>query len=458
MPSKANTKGSGAKPLGKPVSKDAARVGDSSDIKKATEIPSPTEKVPATLESKQLPLPHHPEADVLNPQSNRATTQAAVDELIQEGAVNKKKQKRRMKEAAKRAAENNNLLRDLDKISGETYQGTTTKITPHDGKGEANGYDYEASDYDDQDQYEPDEPDDMYYTDEAAQPGYSADNRSTPLQSNGHTDHDHIPEEAPGGKSKKKKKNKPGSTGPPPANAAALQRSPPPPPPSLGQSYLPPAAQHNHHVQKDSSKIWNTSTTEERERIKEFWLSLGEDERRSLVKVEKEAVLKKMKEQQKHSCSCTVCGRKRTAIEEELEVLYDAYYEELEQYANHQQISLEDGAPIIARPQLYHPMSRQRSQASQAFNQQNSRGRIQEIGDGGDAGDVDEDSDPGEEDDMSDDYDNSEAPPQNPAATDFFNFGNSLTVQGASRPAQETLQCADERRWYTDRCRRPIEE
>ena len=39
-----------------------------------------------------------------------------------------------------------------------------------------------------------------------------------------------------------------------------------------------------------------------------------------------------MKEQQKHSCSCTVCGRKRTAIEEELEVLYDAYYEELEQY------------------------------------------------------------------------------------------------------------------------------
>jgi hypothetical protein len=27
--------------------------------------------------------------------------------------------------------------------------------------------------------------------------------------------------------------------------------------------------------------------------------------------LEKEAVLKKMKEQQKHSCSCAVCGRKR---------------------------------------------------------------------------------------------------------------------------------------------------
>ncbi|ORZ14637.1 salt tolerance down-regulator-domain-containing protein, partial [Absidia repens] len=77
--------------------------------------------------------------------------------------------------------------------------------------------------------------------------------------------------------------------------------------------------------------------TDERQRIREFWLQLGEDERRSLVKVEKEAVLRKMKEQQKHSCNCSVCGKKRTAIEDELEVLYDAYYEELEQYANHQQ-------------------------------------------------------------------------------------------------------------------------
>ncbi|KAF7729430.1 Stress response protein nst1 [Apophysomyces ossiformis] len=79
------------------------------------------------------------------------------------------------------------------------------------------------------------------------------------------------------------------------------------------------------------------SNTEERQKIREFWLQLGEDERRSLVKVEKEAVLRKMKEQQKHSCNCSVCGKKRTAIEDELEVLYDAYYEELEQYANHQQ-------------------------------------------------------------------------------------------------------------------------
>ncbi|KAG0172919.1 Stress response protein nst1 [Apophysomyces sp. BC1021] len=89
---------------------------------------------------------------------------------------------------------------------------------------------------------------------------------------------------------------------------------------------------------KSSDEIWSSmSNTEERQKIREFWLQLGEEERRSLVKVEKEAVLRKMKEQQKHSCNCSVCGKKRTAIEDELEVLYDAYYEELEQYANHQQ-------------------------------------------------------------------------------------------------------------------------
>ncbi|KZO97676.1 hypothetical protein CALVIDRAFT_78901 [Calocera viscosa TUFC12733] len=63
-----------------------------------------------------------------------------------------------------------------------------------------------------------------------------------------------------------------------------------------------------------SSKLWNTNSMEERERIKEFWLGLQENERRALVKVEKDTVLKKMKEQQKHSCSCAVCGRKRRVL------------------------------------------------------------------------------------------------------------------------------------------------
>ena len=46
-------------------------------------------------------------------------------------------------------------------------------------------------------------------------------------------------------------------------------------------------------------------------RFEIFWLGLSEYDRRTLVRIEKEAVLRKMKEQQRHGCSCAVCGRKR---------------------------------------------------------------------------------------------------------------------------------------------------
>jgi hypothetical protein len=84
-----------------------------------------------------------------------------------------------------------------------------------------------------------------------------------------------------------------------------------PSPPSSNASGAQKSRQSSQKGKANANKIWSTSTTEERERIKEFWLGLSEDERRNLVKIEKDTVLKKMKEQQKHSCSCAVCGRKR---------------------------------------------------------------------------------------------------------------------------------------------------
>ncbi len=90
--------------------------------------------------------------------------------------------------------------------------------------------------------------------------------------------------------------------------------SPPSSNASQSQKHRPPSAQvsSSRNNPNINNKIWSTSSSEERERIKEFWLGLGEEERRNLVKVEKEAVLKKMKEQQRHSCACAVCGRKRS--------------------------------------------------------------------------------------------------------------------------------------------------
>lgn len=173
---------------------------------------------------------------------------------------------------------------------------------------------------------------------------------------------------------------------------------------------IAPANPASQRSNKNKDRIWNTSTQEERERIKDFWLSLGESERRSLVKVEKDAVLRKMKEQQKHSCSCSVCGRKRTAIEEELEVLYDAYYEELEQYANQQQGS----KPVYGGPAAF----------LHRHHRSPSPDDSHHIDDGSE--EYDEEYD----DEVLDEEDEDERQHDDPRP-DFFNFGNSLTVQGA---------------------------
>ncbi|KAI1749945.1 hypothetical protein F4782DRAFT_286918 [Xylaria castorea] len=183
-------------------------------------------------------------------------------------------------------------------------------------------------------------------------------------------------------------------------------------------------------------KIWNTSGPEERERIKQFWLGLGEDERKSLVKVEKDAVLRKMKEQQKHTCSCSVCGRKRTAIEEELEGLYDAYYQELESFAN-QPHGNPNGPPMFA-PKRFGPMSGLHPPGvipSRYSNHHPSRGRIVEHVDneeeeleGGDE-EYSEGEDL-EEEEEDEDEDEPEEIPRDTYPNDFFNFGQSLTVKG----------------------------
>lgn len=238
--------------------------------------------------------------------------------------------------------------------------------------------------------------------------------------------------EGPSKKSKRKKRSKNAGAGQHQngssnliGNGSAVAQVPPPPPPPP-----PPldtaSSKATHSISRD--RIWDTSTQEERERIKEFWLSLSEEERRSLVKVEKEAVLRKMKEQQKHSCSCTVCGRKRTAIEEELEVLYDAYYQELEQYANHQQVDLGGAAPTMPPPRRYGhlPAAHPSNHVPPAMiDHRSSRSRVEELPD--DEEDEEDYSDEEDDEDYSDEE--IEPDPRGPAA-DFFNFGNSLTVQG----------------------------
>jgi hypothetical protein len=330
-------------------------------------------------------------------------------------AVNRKKQKRREKEAAKRAAEQ--TLNNGFPTSDRQAQNGHTSF-PHQGRGPPKGYFTEEHE-----DVEPDFADEAGEADDAFFSGEDSTYPQDPTLQNGHQ---HTPQPSNVlANGKKKKKTGKGSnysnvtqndaTG----SSTSLPRGPALP--SKSQAAAPPplsnpALRSIHKMSRD--RIWNTSTQAERENIKQFWLELGEEERRSLVKVEKEAVLRKMKEQQKHSCSCTVCGRKRTAIEEELEVLYDAYYEELEQFANHNH-GMPNGPPIAAPPRTYnHIRSPPRMAGSYP-----TRGGVQDIGEEDD--DLEEEYGDGEESYSDEEVEELPRPPP-----DFFTFGNSLTVKG----------------------------
>ncbi|KAA8646154.1 putative stress response protein Nst1 [Aspergillus tanneri] len=322
--------------------------------------------------------------------------------------VNRKKQKRRQKQAARMAAErqfeNGHILADAAEENSPSRTGPESHPSDdHDYNDSVNG--------------------DVYYDEEPR-----ILNAPPPMTTSSTTNAPDDQSKAAGRKSKKKKGKK-GRSG---SQTHGDESSTPLSTPSVSMSHplVPPLPPHfgSRTILKSTKdrSIWNTSTQEERENIKTFWLELGEEERRQLVKVEKDAVLKKMKEQQKHSCSCTVCGRKRTAIEEELEVLYDAYYEELEQYANNNQGSFENGPPIPP-PRLYHPPLRSPGHHTRTHGQFHpSRGRV-EVPDEDE--DLEEDYDEDEEDDEPYSDEDFEDEDTRAARADFFAFGNSLTVK-----------------------------
>jgi hypothetical protein len=323
------------------------------------------------------------------------------------GVVNRKKQKRREKLAAKQAADVQKPQPPTTK-NGFPPHGQASTALAHSSPGQPAPR-YADPELDDPAQYDDDGD---FYSDE------DDERYEHEYGPNGHYPSGYAAAPAAGKKTKKKKKGTMGAQQQPPYHhTMPLRHVPfnPSPPPHLNHD-----ASHRFD---DKDRIWNTSSSEERERIREFWLSLGEDERKSLVKIEKEAVLRKMKEQQKHSCSCTVCGRKRTAIEEELEVLYDAYYEELEQYANHQQ----DAGPTLPPAHYTH------ASAHHHRPMMTTHPPVEHYDDA-------DDLSQGDEEEGDEDYSNSEISSEEdysseerslpPPEADFLQFGSSLQVKG----------------------------
>ncbi|KAL1971190.1 hypothetical protein VTN77DRAFT_142 [Rasamsonia byssochlamydoides] len=316
-------------------------------------------------------------------------------------SVNRKKQKRRQKQAARLAAEQKLPNGDV-----------STEPTDQDGNARRNSGEHADSDVEDGEHHDHANHEEQH-GDEAHASGGAVNGKAPEEQESKTT------------KSSKKKKKKSKKDR---SQTVGDESSTPLSTPSASTNRQPQNNTSRPSKKSSKDRIWNTSTQEERENIKKFWLELGEEERRALVKVEKDAVLKKMKEQQKHSCSCTVCGRKRTAIEEELEVLYDAYYEELEQYANNNQGAFENGAPIVPPPRLYQPRLHSLDRHTHLHGHHHpSQGRVHELPD--DEEELEEDYDEDDEDDEPYSDDDLEDEASRNARADFFAFGNSLTVK-----------------------------
>ncbi|KAH3684985.1 hypothetical protein WICPIJ_004017 [Wickerhamomyces pijperi] len=66
------------------------------------------------------------------------------------------------------------------------------------------------------------------------------------------------------------------------------------------------------------------------EELKKYWLTMPLAKKREMLQLERESVFTIMKEQQQVTCNCSVCGKKRDIIEQELKRLYDKYSNSIE--------------------------------------------------------------------------------------------------------------------------------
>jgi salt tolerance NST1 family regulator len=331
----------------------------------------------------------------ISPSSNVASTPVPPGQP----SVNRKKQKRRQKAAAKLAATQNPPTSVNSSNPSAVPASLSDRRKPAQSKSNS-GHPPEDDNLDDSDD------DDSYDV-----------VPSTNI--NGHFPDAGLGANGTKKKSKKKKKNR--------AASPTDQHS------NYSQSNLPSSG-HTAQVPFGDSRgrIWNTSSQEEQQRIKDFWNSLSESERKSLVKIEKDAVIKTMKDQQKHSCSCSVCGRKRNAIEEELEVLYDAYYNELEQYDFFHSRLNYAGLEALAEKNLSQLKNRSHLDGMPPIGQNLPPSRPQmPLPDEYDDDDYDDEDELNEDSDGDYSFDLVDEPESmQQVASDLFQFGNSLTVKG----------------------------
>ncbi|KAL9125242.1 MAG: hypothetical protein Q9175_008111, partial [Cornicularia normoerica] len=204
MPSNAQNKTYGSKNQPKPLAtKNVSKATGTKDVRTSApppEILKPLEPTkPNQLAGEAAPRMASPGPG----QSTSKIVQEPLDDSPGNSGVNKKKQKRRQKEAARKAAEQHamtgsRLAQEFANVADNAYQDIVKEMAAAQARGEANGYGYGGSDYDDPEQYEPD--------DGGEDVSWEYTSNYAPPQTNGHTLHNYTPTEPPGGKAKKEKK------------------------------------------------------------------------------------------------------------------------------------------------------------------------------------------------------------------------------------------------------------
>jgi hypothetical protein len=100
----------------------------------------------------------------------------------------------------------------------------------------------------------------------------------------------------------------------------------------------------------------------EQKHIVDFWKSLPTDKKKKIIRVDKFNLLKEIKENNGHVCSCTLCGRKRAIFGKEIEKRLVEYCKELEYKGTiKKEETLKQKAQIEKlRQQIFHQQSHNR--------------------------------------------------------------------------------------------------
>lgn len=103
-----------------------------------------------------------------------------------------------------------------------------------------------------------------------------------------------------------------------------------------------------------ATNIWDNSSIEEQENLKQFWESLDESQKFELVQIDKQSILELFKNEARSAknnhannnnnvssahgsqlnmnskhCTCSYCGRQKSLIEDELESIYDNHFDDI---------------------------------------------------------------------------------------------------------------------------------